>query len=78
MGGFILGAAIALFVGMRLARLIDGNKGARAGYQKAKGTDVKGARKKANGALFALLRFAFLLLIIVAAVLYGFMSANSA
>ncbi|GAA1647721.1 hypothetical protein [Actinoplanes couchii] len=29
MGGFILGAVVALLVGMRLARLIDGNKSAR-------------------------------------------------
>ncbi|WP_433832176.1 hypothetical protein ACQP2E_15455 [Actinoplanes sp. CA-015351] len=78
MGGFILGAAIALFIGMRLARLIDGNKGARAGYKKAKGTDLAGARKKANGAFFALMRFAFLLILVLAAVLYGWISANAA
>ncbi|BBH69126.1 hypothetical protein ACTI_58110 [Actinoplanes sp. OR16] len=78
MGGFILGAFVALLIGMRLARLIDGNKGARAGYKKAKGADIKGARKKANGAFFALFRFALLLILIGAAVLYGWMSTNSA
>jgi hypothetical protein len=75
-GGFILGAAIALFVGMRLARLIDGRKGARAGYKKAN-TDLPGARKKSRTAFFALFRFVALLVVIAAAVIYGFVRANA-
>ncbi|MEU4688927.1 hypothetical protein [Actinoplanes sp. NPDC023714] len=77
MGGFILGAAIALFIGMRLARLIDGRRSAKAGFKKAKDTDVSSARKKSSEAFWALFRFGFLLLLIVGAVLYGWMSANS-
>ncbi|MEU8240868.1 hypothetical protein AB0C07_21710 [Actinoplanes missouriensis] len=77
MGGFILGVAIALFIGMRLARLIDGSKGAKAGYKKAN-TDLPGARKKARSASFALFRFVALLVLIGAAVLYGWIQQNSA
>jgi hypothetical protein len=75
-GGFILGAIIALFIGMRLARLIDGSKGARAGWKKAN-TDLPGARKKAYSSMFALIRFVGLLVLIVVAVVYGWMRANS-
>ncbi|SDT26796.1 hypothetical protein [Actinoplanes derwentensis] len=77
MGGFILGAVITLFVGMRLARLIDGNKSAREAHQKAKATDVSGARKKASSASFALARFVVLLTLAVAVVLFGVMSSDS-
>lgn len=76
MGGFILGAIIALFIGMRLARLIDGSKGARAGWKKAN-ADMPGARKKAFSSMFALYRFVGLLIVVVAAVAYGWMRANS-
>jgi hypothetical protein len=76
LGGFILGVAIALFVGMRLARLIDGSKGARSGYKKAN-TDLPGARKKSRTAFFALFRFVALLVLIAAAVIYGFVRANA-
>ncbi|MDI6102690.1 hypothetical protein QLQ12_29130 [Actinoplanes sp. NEAU-A12] len=76
MGGFILGAIIALFIGMRLARLIDGSKGARAGWKKAN-TDLPGARKKAFSATFALIRFGAVLGLIVVAVAYGWIRANS-
>lgn len=76
MGGFVLGAIIALFIGMRLARLIDGSKGARAGWKKAS-ADMPGARKKAFSATFALVRFGALLVLIVVAVVYGWIRANS-
>jgi hypothetical protein len=75
-GGFILGAAVALLVGMRLARLIDGRKSARSGYKKAN-TDLPGARKKSRTAFFALVRFVALLAVIAAAVIYGFVRANT-
>ncbi|MEU4623988.1 hypothetical protein AB0G04_28935 [Actinoplanes sp. NPDC023801] len=76
MGGFILGAAIALFVGMRLARHIDGSKGARAGYRKAN-TELPGARKKMYSTTFGLIRFVVVLVLILGAVAYGLMRANS-
>ncbi|MFC4070030.1 hypothetical protein [Actinoplanes subglobosus] len=76
MGGFILGVVVALFVGMRLARLVDARKGARGGMKKAK-TDLPGARKKSRTATFALVKFVALLVLIVAAVLYGFARANA-
>lgn len=76
MGGFILGAAVALFVGMRLARLIDGRKGARSDYRKAR-TDMPGARKKSQAAFFALARFVALLVVIAAAIIYGFIRAGT-
>jgi hypothetical protein len=76
LGGFILGVAVALFVGMRLARLVDARKGARGGMKKAK-TDLPGARKKSRSATFALVKFVALLAVIVAAVLYGFVRASA-
>jgi nitrogen fixation/metabolism regulation signal transduction histidine kinase len=76
MGGFILGVAIALFVGMRLARHIDGSKGARAGYKKAN-TDLPGARKKMYSTTFGLIRFLLVLSLIVVAMAYGWIRANS-
>lgn len=76
MGGFILGAVIALFIGMRLARLIDGSKGARSGWKKANAA-VPGARKKAFSTTFALIRFAAVLVLIVIAAAYGWVRANS-
>ncbi|WP_430784237.1 hypothetical protein [Actinoplanes sp. G11-F43] len=77
MGEFILGAVAALFVGMRLARLIDGRKGAREGFTKAKSTDVAGARKKASDASFALFRFVLILVAVIAAVMYGLVNTSS-
>jgi hypothetical protein len=76
MGGFILGVAIALFVGMRLARHIDGSKGARAGYKKAN-ADLPGARKKMYSTTFGLIRFVLVLGLIVVAMAYGWIRANS-
>jgi hypothetical protein len=69
-GQFILGAAIALFVGMRLARHIDGTKGARADHKKAK-TGLPGARKKAFDKTFAFVRFVAVLALVVIAAAYG-------
>jgi len=69
-GQFILGAAIALIVGMRLARHIDGTKGARADSKKAK-TAVPGARKKAFGKIFAFVRFVLVLVLVLLAAAYG-------
>jgi hypothetical protein len=69
-GQFILGAAIALFVGMRLARHIDGRKGARADFKKAK-TGLPGARKKASAKTFALVRFVAVLAFVLVAAAYG-------
>ncbi|WP_433795990.1 hypothetical protein [Actinoplanes sp. CA-252034] len=76
MGGFILGVAVAVFVGMRLARLLDARKGARGDYKTAN-TGLPGARKKSRAALFALVRFVALLVMIGAAVVYGFVRANA-
>lgn len=76
MGEFILGAAIALFVGMRLARLIDGRRSARGAHTKAKGA-VPGARKKAFAATFAFFRFALVLVLVLMAAAYGWMRHNS-
>ena len=76
MGGFVLGAIVALVIGMRLARLIDGSKGARAGLKKAN-ADMPGARKKAFNTTFALIRFVALLVVLVAAMAYGWVRANS-
>ncbi|GIE82314.1 hypothetical protein Aph02nite_82640 [Actinoplanes philippinensis] len=76
MGGFILGVVVAILVGMRLARLIDARKGARGDYKKAD-TGLPGARKKSRTAFFALVRFVALLVVIAAAVIYGFIRANA-
>jgi hypothetical protein len=76
LGGFILGVAVALFVGMRLARLVDAHKGARGGMKKAK-TELPGARRKSLSATFALVKFVALLAVIVAVLLYGFVRANA-
>ena len=76
MGLFILGAAIALFVGMRLARHIDGTKGARADLKKAK-TGMPGARKKAFDNTFAFVRFVAVLALVLVAAAYGWVRQNS-
>lgn len=70
MGQFVLGAAIALIVGMRLARHIDGTKGARADSKKAK-TGLPGARKKAFDKTFGLVRFVLVLALILVAAAYA-------
>ena len=76
MGGFILGVAVALFVGMRLARHIDGRKGALAGYKKAN-TDLPGARKKMRSTRWGLYRFVGLLALIVVAAVWMWMRADA-
>ncbi|GIE31105.1 hypothetical protein Ait01nite_041500 [Actinoplanes italicus] len=76
MGGFILGVAIALFVGMRLARHIDGRKGALAGYKKAN-TDLPGLRSKMRSTRFGLFRFVAVLVLIVIAAAWMWMRADS-
>jgi hypothetical protein len=75
MGAFILGAGLALFVGMRLARHIDGARGARADYKVAK-TAVPGARKKAFGKTAGFVRFIGLALLLLIAVIYGLANRN--
>jgi len=72
MAGFILGAAIALVVGMRLARHVDGHRGARADYRKATKA-VPGARKKAYAKTFGFVRFIVVVALIMAAAAYGWM-----
>lgn len=76
MGGFILGVAVALFVGMRLARHIDGSKGARAGYVKAH-TELPGLRKKMYSTRFGLFRFVGGLAVIVFAAVWVWTRASS-
>jgi len=76
MGLFVVGAALALFVGMRLARYLDGSKGARADYKKAKDA-VPAARKKAYGSTFAFARFAMILVLLMIAVIYGFAAGDN-
>ena len=75
MAPLVIGAAIALFVGMQLARHIDGGKGARADYKKAKAA-VPAARKKAYGATMGMTRFIVVLGLILVAVVYGWVSSN--
>ena len=75
MGQFIVGAAIALFVGMQLARHIDGDKSARSSYKKAKAA-VPAARKKAYGETFGLIRFIAILALIAVLVAYGWASSQ--
>jgi hypothetical protein len=75
MGLFVVGAAIALFIGMQLARHMDGSKGARAEYQKAKDA-VPAARKKAYGTTFGFARFALVLALILIAVAWGYASSD--
>jgi len=70
MVGFILGAAIALVVGMRLARHIDGSRGARADYRKAS-TGLPGARKKSYSKMFGLVRFIVVAGLILVLAAYG-------
>ena len=76
MAEFILGAAIALVVGMRLARHVDAHRGARADYRKATKA-VPGARKKAYGKTFGFVRFVVVVALIVAAAAYGWIRHNS-
>ena len=76
MGLFILGAAIALFVGMRLARHLDAAKGARGDLKKAK-TGMPGARKKAFNKTFAFVRFVAVLALVLVAVAYGWVRQSS-
>jgi hypothetical protein len=61
---------------MSLARHIDGNKGARADYKKAKAA-VPAARKKAYGATFGMTRFTLILGLILVAIAYGWASSNN-
>jgi hypothetical protein len=70
MAGFVLGVIVALFVGMKLARHLDGARGARADYRKAK-TGLPGARKLAASKTFGLVRFAAFLAVLLVAVVYG-------
>lgn len=76
MAMFVIGAVIAVFVGMQLARHIDGSKGARADYRKAKAA-VPAARKKAYGASLGFTRFIVIFGLILVAVVYGWVSSNN-
>jgi hypothetical protein len=76
MGLFVVGAAIALFVGMRFARLMDGSRAARADHKKVKG-GLPGARKKAFDKTFAFIRFFVVVGLIVIAALYGWIRHES-
>jgi hypothetical protein len=76
MAQLVIGAAIALFVGMQLARQIDSSKGARADYKKAKAA-VPAARKKAYGATMGFTRFIVIVGVVLVLVAYGWASSNN-
>jgi hypothetical protein len=70
MGQFILGVLIALFVGAKLGRLLDSAQSSRGDYRKARG-GLPGARKKATSALFGFVRMIALVVVVLAALVYG-------
>ena len=70
MAGFVLGAVVALFIGMKLGEMRVAAKGSRGDYRKAK-EGLPGLRKKASATLARYMGTLIVIAMVIAALVYG-------